>query len=295
MSHRLLPAAAMLFATACATGAGPTPSAGAPWPAAPPALPALPALPAPAGGEVVRLGPSALRYIVSQRIHVEQQFQGQTQTIDRNVRMFVAAVIAGIADTLGYPVTFTIDSIVPDSGAPLPATVSLSAARGLQYTGHVSPVGDFREGPSPDSARAQAFAQLIGGFWSFYPRLPRGGVTLAAEWTDTVTTTDRAGVEVTMKSVNRSRAPAWEVRNDTRCLRLETSATYTVAGAGEQGGQPLEVTGSGTRSAVQCLAVDGRYLGGEVHDSSTVMVNLPMQSVTVPVRQVSRYTVTVLP
>jgi hypothetical protein len=287
MLLRLLLAAAMPFATACATGAHPGPSAGAPG------------TPAPAetsgpGGEVIRLAPSALRYVVHHRIHVEQQFQGQTQTIDRGIRMFVAATIAGTADTLGYPVMFTIDSIVPDSGAPLPPTVSLSAARGLKYTGHVSPVGDFREGPSPDSARAQAFAQLIGAFRTFYPRLPRGGVTLAAEWADTVTTTDHAGVEVTMKSVNRSRAPAWEARNDTRCLRLETNATYTVAGAGEQGGQPLEVTGSGTRSAVQCLAVDGRYLGGEVHDSSAVMVNLPMQGVTVPVRQVSHSVVTVL-
>jgi hypothetical protein len=290
MSLRLLLTAAILFATACATGARPAPSAGAPGPAGPAAPPAMPG----PGGEVVRLGPSALRYVVHQQIHVEQQFQGQTQTIDRGVRMFVAATIAGSADTLGYPVTFTIDSIVADSGSPLPATLSLSAARGLKYTGRVSPVGDFHEGPSPDSARAQAFAQLIGAFRSFYPRLPPGGVTLAAEWTDSVTSTDRAGVEVTMKSVNRSRAPAWEARNDTRCLRLETSATYTVAGAGEQGGQPLEVTGSGTRSAVQFLAVDGRYLGGEVHDSSMVMVNLPIQGVTVPVRQVSHSIVTVL-
>jgi len=290
MLLRLPLAAAMLFATACTTGARPAPSAGAPGTPAPPAPAETPG----PGGEVIRLGPSALRYVVHHRIHVEQQFQGQTQTIDRGIRMFVAATIAGTADTLGYPVMFTIDSIVPDSGAALPQTVSLPAARGLQYTGHVSPVGDFREGPSPDSARAQAFAQLVGAFRTFYPRLPRGGVTLAAEWADTVTTTDHAGVEVTMKSVNRSRAPAWEARNDIRCLRLETSATYTVAGAGEQGGQPLEVTGSGTRSAVQCLAVDGRYLGGEVHDSSAVMVNLPMQGMTVPVRQVSHSLVTVL-
>jgi hypothetical protein len=290
MSLRLLLAAAMLFATACAAGARPAPSAGAPEPAAPPTTPGP-------GGEVVRLAPSVLRYVVHHRIHVEQQFQGQTQTIDRGVRMFMAARIAGPAgpaDTLGYPVTFTIDSIVPDSGAALPQTVNLSAARGLVYTGHVSPVGDFREGASPDSARAQTFAQLIGAFRTFYPRLPRGGATLAAEWADTVTTTDHAGIAVTMKSASRGRAPAWEARNGTRSLRLEISSTYTVAGVGEQGGQPLEVTGSGTRSSVQFLAVDGRYLGGEVHDSSTVMVNLPIQGVTVPVRQVSHSLVTVL-
>ena len=292
MHLRLLSAAATICAvTACTsrTGGAPPQVGTTPTPAPPPTAPVTRA------SDVVRLGPSALRYVVHQKIHVEQQFQGQTQMIDRGIRLFVAATIAGPADSVGYPVTFTVDSIVPDSGSVIPPTVNLTAARRLTYTGRLTPSGEFRQMATSDSTVAQAFAQIIGAFRNFYPRLPPGGLALGVEWTDTTSTSDRAGVDVTIKAVGRSRAAAWEQRNGTRCLRLEVSSAYTVAGAGEQGGQPLEVSGSGTRTGVQFVAIDGRYLGGEVHDSSAIVVGLPVQGMTVPVRQVSHSTITVLP
>lgn len=292
MHLRLLIAAASLAATtACASAATPGPT---PQPTPPVAQPAAPPAP-PAELAPIRLGPSALRYVVHQQIHVEQEFQGQTQTIDRGIRTFLAATIAGPADSAGYPVTFTIDSIVPDSGAVLPPTVNLAAARGLTYGGRLTPAGEFRQGASSDSTLAQTFAQVVGTFRNFYPRLPPGGLALGAEWTDTVSMSDRAGVDVTIRSINHSRAAAWEQRSGTRCLRLEVSSAYTVVGAGEQGGQPLEISGTGARTAVQFLAVDGRYIGGEVHDSSSILVGLPLQGMTVPVRQISNSTIAVLP
>jgi hypothetical protein len=293
MRLRLLSAAATICTvTACSarTGAAPAPGATAPAPMPPPAVTA----PVTRAVEVVRLGPSALRYLVHQQIHVEQQFQGQTQTIDRGFRLFVAATIAGPADSAGYPVTFTLDSIVPDSGSVVPPSVNLAAARRLMYIGRLTPAGEFRQTATSDSALAQTFAQIVGGFRNFYPRLPPGGVTLGAEWTDTLTTSDRAGIDVTIKSIAHSRAATWEQRNGTRCLRLEVGSAYSVVGTGEQGGQPLEVSGTGTRTGVQFLAVDGRYLGGEVHDSSAIVVGLPIQGMTVPVRQVSHATIAVL-
>ena len=291
MRLRPLSATATLVAVTACTHSGAAPVTGG-GPTVLPAPVPPPTTPAP---ELVRLGPSALRYVVHQQIHVEQQFQGQTQTIDRGIRTFLAATIAGPADSVGYPVTFTIDSIVPDSGSVLPPTVNLAAARGLTYGGHLTPAGEFRQGASSDSPLAQTFAQVVGSFRNFYPRLPPGGLALGAEWTDTVSMSDRTGVDVTIKSINHSRAAAWEQRSGTRCLRLEVSSAYTVVGAGEQGGQPLEVSGTGSRTAVQFLAVDGRYIGGEVHDSSSILVGLPLQGMTVPVRQISNSTITVLP
>jgi hypothetical protein len=243
----------------------------------------------------VRLGPSALRYVVRQQIHVEQQFQGQTQTIDRGIRVFLAATIVGPADSAGYPLTFTVDSIVPDSGSVIPPTMNLASARGLRYTGHLTPTGEFKQKSTSDSIVAQAFAQILGTFRNFYPRMPRGGLTLGADWTDTSSTNDRAGVDVNVKAIAHSRATTWEQREGTRCLRVEVSSTYSVVGSGEQGGQPLEVSGTGTRTGVQFVAIDGRYLGGEAHDSSAIVVELPVQGMTVPVRQISHSTITVLP
>ena len=289
MHLRLLSAAAVCAVTACRAHSAAAP---APAPVAPPAVTAPVTR---GGGDVVRLGPSALRYLVHQQIHVEQQFQGQTQNIDRGIRLFVAATISGPADSAGYPITLTLDSIVPDSGSLIPPTVNLAAARGLRYTGHLTPVGEFRQATISDSTLAQAFAQIVGGFRTFYPRIPPRGLTLGAEWTDTSSTSDRAGIEVTIKAIAHSRAAAWEQRNGARCLRVEVSSAYSVIGAGEQGGQPLEVSGTGTRTGVQFVAVDGRYLGGEAHDSSAIVVGLPLQGMTVPVRQISHSTITVLP
>jgi hypothetical protein len=296
MHLRVLSAAAICAVTAC------TPRSGAVSPPSPGVV-TLPApIPPPANNtpvtrpsDLIRLGPSALRYVVHQQIHVEQQFQGQTQVIDRGFRLFLAATIAGPADSAGYPLSFTLDSIVADSGSVIPPTVNLASARGLRYSGRLTPAGEFRQTATSDSALAQTFTQIVGGFRNFYPRLPRGGLALGAEWTDTVSTSDRAGVDVTIKSVGHSRAAVWEQRNGTRCLRLEVSSAYTVVGAGEQGGQPLEISGTGTRTGVYFLAVDGRYLGGEVSDTSAIVVGLPVQGMTVPVRQVSHATIAVLP
>jgi hypothetical protein len=232
---------------------------------------------------------------VHQQIHVEQEFQGQTSTVDRGIRGYVSAIITGPADSAGYPLTFTIDSIVPDSGTALPSTMNLQTVRGLTLRGRLAPTGEFRDPLPSDSGVARTFAQIIGSFQNFYPRLPAGGLAVGAVWIDTVTTTDRTVVEVTTKSINNARAVDWEQRNGTRCLRLEVSSIYTLAGAGEQGGQVMELAGSGTRSTVQFLAADGRYLGGEVRDSAAIAITLPIQNTTVPIRQVSRSTISVLP
>jgi hypothetical protein len=288
--------AAICAATACGPRAGTvaTPAGGAVTPSPAPTAPATSAT-TPRSTDVVRLGPSALRYVVHQQFHVEQQFQGQTSTIDRGIRLFVAATISGPADSAGYPVTFTVDSIIPDSGSVIPPTLNLVAARGLRYLGHLTSAGEFRQTATSDATLAQTFTQIVGAFRNFYPRIPPGGLTLGAEWTDTSSTSDRAAIDVTVKAIAHSRATTWEQRDGARCLRLEVSSAYSVSGSGDQGGQPLEVTGTGTRSGVQFLAVDGRYLGGEAHDSSSINVGLPMQGMTVPVRQITHSTIAVLP
>lgn len=294
MQPRLWLAMTVGALTACTPRPAAAP-AGTPAPApAPPPVATAP-IARGTGTDLVRLGPSALRYAVHQLIHVEQQFQGQTQTIDRGIRLFVTSIISGPADSLGYPASLTLDSIVPDSGSVIPPTVNLASARGLKYAGHLTSSGEFRQSSTSDSTIAQAFAQIVGGFRNFYPRLPNTGLTLGADWTDTTTTQDRAGIEVTIKATSHSRATTWEQRNATRSLRLEVRSAYTVVGSGDQGGQPLDVTGTGTRTSLQFIAIDGRYLGGEVRDSSSITVGLPLQGMTVPVLQISNSTITVLP
>ena len=291
---RLLVAVAVL-AMACASHSR---SPSTPTPASPPAAPPPPPPPAapPRSGELVRLGPSALHYLSHQVVHIDQEMQGMRQPSDFGLRSFFRVTIAGPADTVGYATTVTVDSIVPDSGSTVPMGLNLSGAKGLSFTGRLRSSGEFRNAVASDTtAPAQLLAQIIGSFRNFFPRLPASGATLGATWTDTVTSNERTAGSVTVTNISQAHAAAWEQHNGVRCLRIDVTSTFTIQGSGEQIGQPFDISGSGLRSGVDYIAVDGRYMGGEAHDSTSMTITLPVQSMTIPRTQVSRSTVTVLP
>jgi hypothetical protein len=287
--RRLLFVAAGITALSCAPKNPPS----TPTPVNPP--PAPPGAPPPAPTQTLRLGPSALRYMMHQVIHIDQEFQGMRQPLDFGLRIFFAVTITGPADSTGYRTTVTIDSVAPDSGTSAPMGINLNAAKALSFVGRLTPTGEFRNQVASDSASAQSLSPIVGSFKNFFPRLPASGLTLGATWTDTTTTSDRAAGSVTVTNISRSHAAAWEDRNGTRALRLEVASNFTIQGGGEQAGQPFQVAGTGVRSGVDYIAVDGRYLGGDSHDSTSMTITLPIQAMTIPRTQVSRTTVTVLP
>jgi hypothetical protein len=287
--RRLALVAASTFAMACAshtTPQNPTPTN----PTAPPPPP-----PPPPATQTVRLGPSALRYLMHQVVHIEQEFQGIRQPLDFGLRVYFAVTISGPADSVGYPTTITIDSLAPDSGTTVPMGINLGSAKGLSYRGRLSLRGELRNPVPSDSATAQAVSPIVGSFRNFFPRVPAAGLTLGAAWTDTTTENDRNAGNITITSVNRSTAVAWEDRNGARALRMEVSSEFKLQGSGRQAGQPFEVNGNGVRSGIDFIAIDGRYLGGESRDSTSMTITLPIQAMTIPRTQVSRTTVTVLP
>ncbi len=298
MIRRLLLAGAA-FTAACATGSRGTPAVAdpalIPAPGAPTTSPAAEA-PSAHHADVVRYGPSALRYVVHRRLHIQQALGDQTQAQDVGARIFVATAITGPADSIGYPATFLVDSIVADSGTPPPIVDNISKVRKLVFAGRVAPRGEFVNALASDSTVAQSVVQLLGNFRDFLPRLPVGGLKLGSAWTDTVETSQKgSGSEVSRRTITLSTAAGWEDRLGTRSVRVEGSQTYRVAGGGKNAGQPFELSGAGTGSGVAYIAADGRYLGGESQDSTTLTVRLPVQGVAVPVIQVTRTTVAVLP
>ena len=235
--RRVLLVAAAFTALSCTPknpASGPTPANPPGAPPAPPPPPPPPPLPAPPpAAQRLRVGPSVLHYMAHQTLHAEQELQGQTQVIIRGTRLFFAATIVGPADSLGYRLTFTIDSIVLDSGTTVPPTVDLSAARGMVYDGRLRPAGVSRLTLLSDSTRAAPFVQLLGLLQTFYPRLPAAGLIAGAEWTDTTTSDDRVVIDVKRQSIHRSRAATWEDRAGIRALRLE-GPPLTIAGSQEQ-------------------------------------------------------------
>lgn len=293
MRHSLSLVAFLAAAAACGPPAPPAPPGphipGGPTPQQPPPD-AQPLAVAP-----IQLRPSALRYAIHRRLHIEQQLAGQPPTL-MSYRVFVTAAITGPADSTGYAVTHSVDSIVPDSGSFVPPTVNFAAASGLRFSGRLTPVGAVQYVSPSDSTTAQLFSQFLGNLRDFYPRLPASGLVPAAAWTDTTTTAERAtGGEVQLHSVHQSTVTGWEQRGGVPCLRIQVRGTFTLQGVGEQGGQPFELSGSGTRSAVEFVTADGRYFGGETRDSMNLSVSLPAQGMTVPIRQVLQAVVTVVP
>jgi len=286
----------LLVAAACtALSCTPKYPSSGPTPVNPPGAPPAPPPGPPPATQGLRLGPSAQRYAMHQVIHIDQEFQGMHQPLDFGLRAFFAVTITGPADTSGYPTTITIDSILPDSGTTTPMGINLATAKSLSFLGRLTPKGEFHSRSVSDSVAALALAPVVGSFKNFFPRIPLAGATLGAAWTDTTTENDRAAGSVTVTSINRARAAAWEDRTGTRLLRIEVASDFTIKGSGQQAGQPFEVAGNGVRSGIDFISVDGRYMGGESHDSTSMTITLPIQAMTIPRTQVSRTTVSVLP
>ena len=290
MTHRL-PLNGLLLALLACTPRSPvvpgTPGVPAPQPDPPSARPVVP--------NPILLRPTSARYVIHRRLRVEQELAGQPPTL-LSYRVFISTAIAGPADSSGFAVIHTVDSIIPDSGSYIPPTVNFIAVKGLRMTGRLSPNGAVRDPTPSDSVVAQQFSQFLGNLRDFYPRLQPSGLVPGAAWIDTVTSTDRAaGGEVQVRATNQSTVSGWETREGAQCLRIEVQGTFTLQGVGEQQGQPYELMGNGTRAATGFVSVDGRYVGGETRDSMSLAVSLPAQGLTVPIRQVVHSSVTVLP
>jgi hypothetical protein len=245
---------------------------------------------------VVRYGPSAVRNVVRRELHIQQGLGEQAHTQDLGTRTFLTVAISGPADSVGYPATFLVDSIVGDSGMPAQIRDNLDRAKRLVFSGRVAPGGELLRAVPSDSVAAQSLAQVLGGFRDFLPRIPRRGAAPGASWTDTLERKQKsAGIEVTIHAVVHGRAAAWEDYAGTRALRVEGTTAYTLAGSGQNAGQSVEIAGQGAGTGVSFLAADGRFLGAEARDSADLTYRFLNEGVALPVIQVTRTTVTAVP
>jgi len=109
------------------------------------------------------------------------------------------------------------------------------------------------------------------------------------------TTQKGADATSSRRATIQATATTWQGGAGGPGLRVESSQTYHVTGSGKNAGQPYELSGEGTASGTAFLAADGRYMAGEVRDSTALTIRLPVQGVSVPVVQVTHTAVSVLP
>jgi hypothetical protein len=284
-------AGAVALLSACASQPSSTAST---TPTATPA-PAPAHAPAAQTSNAVRLAPSAARYLLHTRIHIQQDFTGLPPEMELGYSIYLSTAVTGAADTSGWPTAFTIDSIVGDSGLMLPPGMNFAAARGYRLTGRVKSTGEFVSGVPSDSGIAKSLGQLLPRFRTFYPKLAGREIKPGDTWSDTTSTTDvTAGGTITTKSISHRTAAPWAMRNGVRALRVDVASTFNFNGSGDGGGFPFTIEGTGAGVASQYLASDGRYLGAESRDSSSMNLVLPTQGATIPRRQIAQTTLTLL-
>jgi hypothetical protein len=285
--HLVLPV--VCVAAACSSGYTTTRPTAGPTPTSPPPT---------SGAEpsALFLAPGVTRYLVRQNVHVQQDYAGLPPSIDLRYGLYLTATIDSSLDSTGFPTTFTVDSIVVDSGTPIPPQIDLGAARGYRVTGRLLATGEFVTGPCDTTANAAAMGNLLPRFRNFFPRLPAGGVQPGVAWSDSTAVTDDAscsgGSTITTTAQNQRAVSTWEDRDGSRVVRLETTAAYHFTGSGEQGGAQFTLDGSGSGTSLQYLTSDGHYVSGELRDSTTLTIDLPAQGITIPRRQFSHTTIT---
>jgi len=269
------PAGLALLCAACAGGTAARPPAG----------------PAPAAARALTYTAGTTRYRSASHQHIQRRLGDRDQATDAALLAYVSATLT--RDGTGLQVAFTVDS-VPEYVTGGPGSVGTSAALGATFTGTLAPDGSIANLSGGDSS-VRLLAQLGDEIGHFYPRLPAGGISPGARWTDTTkTTTSRGGVPLTMTTVSEHLVGT---PRDTLggALPIETHTTYSFAGTGSQAGEAFSVQGAGAGRSVALLGLAGRFLGLTAADSSSYTIALKAADLTIPAHQTRADTVSVVP
>lgn len=230
----------------------------------------------------VHYAPATVSYRSVEHRHVEQEINGQTTQNDRVSTTFLGTMIAAAAD--GFTVTIVVDSVTVTGGAQF-SSAEVAAARGTVFSGTLAPTGQVEAIAGGDTTQP-FIAQLRRGIEEFYPRIPAGGVEPGRSWTDTTAVVvNSGGLDLNIESIDQYEAIEWTEHAGVRVIRIHVASSYTIAGEGEQTGQPMMLDGTGRRHVDQFLAGDGRFVGAIAADTAEVEVVLTNLGLIVPVKQ----------
>jgi hypothetical protein len=290
MSVRLsLAVPACLVLAACSSATSSTGQPGAPTPE--PGNPPPGALPA-AGSTIRYLPVRDAAYALVRHDSLTLQLPGgasQLQLIDRTA--YLRLTLA--RDTSSYLATIVLDSLQATVGGVPAVPDSIIPARGTRWTATLTPDGKLS---ALKADRSSTLGDQIGSnLRSLFPSLPPGGARSGMEWTDTTEVPIRADAfNALERSLTSYRAADSDDATAKKALKLESSGTYQRSGKGTQYDQQLEMTASGTRSAVHYLNPDGTLASARGSDSGDMTITIPAVGQTVPVKQAGTYSITAL-
>jgi hypothetical protein len=244
--------------------------------------------PAPAAPPRARLQADTTTYFVIEHRQVEQRFQGQP--IVTNSTTTLRLIVSLAADTGGFGLTATIDSVTVSGDAGFPADLA-KAARGVKLTGHVAPDGMVREIAAPDQGNA-LLDQIALSLQDFLPRLPPAGVPADSMWSDSITSGGRsAGVPLTILGSTTHHTGVWREWQDARILELVDTTRYSLNGEGSRAGQWLTLSGGGRSYAQRLITTAGVITFAAGSDTLDLQLDVGGTGTVIPMTQTRTDTV----
>jgi len=275
-----------LILTGCGSSTSKTGQPGTP---APQPNPSTPGAPTPSGG-LVYLPIRDMGYQLVRHDSITLQLPGganQVQLLDRTA--YIHLTLA--RDTNNYLATIVLDSLQAAVGGVPAVPDSIIPARGTRWTATLTPDGDLSALRADRSTTAGD--QLGSSLRALFPALPSGGVRSGMEWTDTTEVPIRADAfDAVERSLTTFRASDSDDPKAKKALKLESNGTYQRKGKGTQYDQQLEMTASGSRTAVYYVNPDGSIAAARGSDSGDMTITVPAVGQTVPVKQAGSYTIT---
>ena len=137
-----------------------------------------------------------------------------------------------------------------------------------------------------------AATQVQGLLTDFYPWV-RAGLKVGDAWADTTVSTTGAGSDtVTVRRITSYKAAASESRGSVRAVRMTTQHSAEVAGVQPTPQGPAQIQGTGDGTGAYYVSPDGRYLGGEWQQRSTLKLSgtFAKQPLPVTVTQTTKVT-----
>ena len=214
----------------------------------------------------------------------------QVQLIDRTAYLrLTLARDTGSA----YTATVVLDSLQAAVGGVPAVPDSVLLARGTRWTATLTPTGHLS---ALKADRSSTLGDQLGSnLRALFPALPPTGARPGMEWTDTAEVAIRADAfDAVERSITQYHSAESDDPRIRKAVRLEGNGTYQRSGKGTQYDQRMEMTASGTRSAVYYLNPDGTLALARGTDGADMTIIIPAVGQTVPVKQAGSYTITAL-
>jgi hypothetical protein len=195
-------------------------------------------------------------------------------------------------DTL--KIAITVDSIRVSSTLDAPPP-DIAVLQGAKFTGTMSSRGHiYTMTPASGSADGKLGATATA-LKRFLLLLPPRALAAGASWADTVVEHPTVGtLKITSSSVTTYKVAGDTTVSGQHAWRIDRYTTIAQLGKGTEGGQPLEISSSGTVTGMQYFTDKGVLLGGQSTQRTDLQEKMN-ESEGAPIQQTFKSTVELLP